>query len=112
MKANNSVHKDKTPAKGGRPPKKRGFKGNTPKKLDTDIPSTSLPNKINVVFHDNGQPSSSKYATNINTNVVSTTNIDDDRPIGLRNVKNDCFFNSVIQALFSLPFFSEPRQKL
>ena len=38
-------------------------------------------------------------------NSVTTQGSDKDRPIGLVNVYNDCFFNSVVQALFAFPSF-------
>ena len=61
--------------KGGRPKKNRGFRG-TPKKLNLNC-----------------------------STVVSSNNNDNGVPIGLVNIRNDCFFNSVIQALFSLESF-------
>ena len=42
---------------------------------------------------------------NIIRNCPITLDNDDNEPIGLVNVRNDCFFNSVIQALFSLQSF-------
>ena len=38
-------------------------------------------------------------------NSAFTVDSDDNEPIGLVNVRNDCFFNSVIQTLFSLQSF-------
>ena len=44
-------------------------------------------------------------SNNIIRNSATTLDNDDNEPIGLVNVRNDCFFNSVIQALFSLQSF-------
>ena len=46
-----------------------------------------------------------KLSENIST--VSKTNDDNNIPVGLVNIRNDCFFNSVIQALFTLESFRD-----
>ena len=46
-----------------------------------------------------------KLIENIST--VSKTNNDNNVPVGLVNIRNDCFFNSVIQALFTLESFRD-----
>ena len=71
---------DKTPTKKGRP-KKIGFKGTPNKNKSKNIPSSNI-------LEPNYQ------------NVISST------PRGLQNKgENVCFFNSVMQMLYSLPTF-------
>ena len=70
-----------TPSKGKGRPKKKGFKG-TPKKINLDV-------------HENEQiPVSTRTEQNSPRHVANI-----DQPIGLVNIRNDCFFNSVVQAL-------------
>ena len=73
-----------TPKGRGRKMKKRQFNFSTPKKLDMDNVAEDM--------------------TEINSLIIANVNVES-RPIGLVNVRNDCFFNSVLQALFALPLF-------
>ena len=66
----------------GRKSKKRNFNF-TPKKLD-------------MGYDDNSGTVTERHSTDSNNG---------NKPKGLVNIANDCFFNSVIQALFALPSF-------
>ena len=78
-----TIEYPKTPSRGrpkGKSKKSKGFKGTPPSKKLSVVP----------VLDDIPQ-------------VVSDTS----RPIGLVNIRNDCFFNSVVQTLFSLQSFRQ-----
>ena len=80
----------------GRPKKKGGFRG-TPKQENTTENNMKLQNQSN-------------HGQNINFNIVSNVR---DAPLGLSNIgENVCFFNSVIQILYSIPAFQEFIRKL
>ena len=52
-----------------------------------------------------GTPKKTKGFRGTPKNIRNSPTSFDNEPIGLVNVRNDCFFNSVIQALFSLQSF-------
>ena len=71
----------------GRKLKKKQFNF-TPKKLDmhnVDMNTKTSVNSVTIQGNENDN--------------------DQNRPIGLVNIANDCFFNSVVQTLFALPSF-------
>ena len=74
-----------------------------------DINSTMTENIENTPTRGKGRPKGKAKKTKVfkgtPKKLQNMTHNVDNLPIGLVNVGNDCFFNSVVQALFSLQSF-------
>ena len=90
-----SIKEQETQRVKGRP-KKSGFKGKFTKKESSMVPRN--PVNASIEINDDIQ-NFREIKQNSSPSVCN--------PVGLINYSNDCFFNSVIQALFSLQLFRE-----
>ena len=90
-----SIKEQDIPRVKGRP-KKYGFKGRFTKK-ESSLVSSKLVNNFMEIDHDIDK------CVDIKQDYSAVVN----GPVGLINYSNDCFFNSVIQALISLQSFRE-----
>ena len=90
-----SIKKQETRIVKGRP-KKAGFKGKFTKKESSMVPGKP----VNASLEINDDIQNFREIKQNSSPIVCN-------PVGLINYSNDCFFNSVIQALFSLQLFRE-----